>query len=106
IDWGILQRNLGAASGRTAFDGDMNGDGAVGRTDAALFAMVYGRATAPAPPAPSPSAPAPSVLTARPTRAKMAPTPIAVDTVLAAPDELRIARGALRRSGLHSRGRT
>jgi hypothetical protein len=59
LDLHILQTHLGMTAGASHFDGDMDGDGAVGRTDAALFAMVYGRLSPPLPP-PVPS-PAPAI---------------------------------------------
>ena len=96
LDLHILQTHLGTASGATPFDGDMNGDGAVGRIDAALFSMGFGQSSAaPPPPVPSPSpaagrvdparVPAAWRLTAearRPARAASALSSVAVDQVL------------------------
>jgi hypothetical protein len=53
-DLGILQSHLGQ-SGATALQGDMNGDTLVNRTDAALFARVYGRSAFVDPPGPPPA---------------------------------------------------
>ncbi|MEX2093005.1 MAG: NosD domain-containing protein [Pirellulales bacterium] len=53
-DLAILQGHMGA-SGATALDGDMNGDTLVNRTDARLFAQVYGRSALVDPPGPPPA---------------------------------------------------
>lgn len=47
-DLAYLQSRLGIASGATASTGDLTGDGTVTRADAAAFATLYGRGSAPA----------------------------------------------------------
>jgi hypothetical protein len=54
-DAAYLQSRLGTATGATASTGDLTGDGAVDRADAAALASRYGRG---APPASGGSAPA------------------------------------------------
>lgn len=44
IDAAVLQSHLGLTSGAMRADGDLNGDGTVNRTDAAILARSYGRA--------------------------------------------------------------
>ena len=53
-----VQGNLGTRAGAGWQDGDLDGDGDVDRSDAALLAGAYGKAVASAPSAPSASAPA------------------------------------------------
>jgi hypothetical protein len=57
-DLGMLQAHLGK-TGATPLEGDMNGDTIVNRSDAALFAKVYGRSAFANPPEPPPAEAAP-----------------------------------------------
>lgn len=56
----VIQRNLGIASGATAAQGDLDGNGAVNRADVARFAQLFGSADA----SQSPAAAEASALTA------------------------------------------
>jgi hypothetical protein len=54
MDLGILNSHLGLTSGAAPSQGDMNGDGAVNRADAAALARQFGKsALQPSPAAPS-----------------------------------------------------
>jgi hypothetical protein len=59
-DLAILQSHFGTTAGAMRGDGDLNGDGAVNRLDAARLAINFGRSFAPPVPAPSGVAPSAS----------------------------------------------
>jgi subtilase family serine protease len=74
----ILRNHFGMSSGTTYADGDLNGDTAVNRADAALFVRLFGTSA----PAPSPVAHAPSaVLVARDRAFVLETEPTALNSV-------------------------
>jgi len=75
-DLAILQINLGTVGGAARGDGDLDGDGAVSRSDARRVAQNFGRSYPPPAPAPSPAAPRAVIALANPSRTA------AIDTAL------------------------
>ncbi|MEX0642520.1 MAG: dockerin type I domain-containing protein, partial [Pirellulales bacterium] len=93
-DLAILQSNLGTLSGATAFDGDLNGNGVVNRTDMALFSQLFGRSYVAGAPSPALSPAPPALPTANAGRADVS------DQLFDRGLDLPLARRLLRRGKL------